>query len=245
VLNDLKVYVGYDAREDEAWEVCRHSIQIRSPSTQVCAIRQNQVRDLGLYNRAEDSNASTDFSLTRFLAPYLAAHDGWTIFADCDFVFTADITNCLDGLDAQKAVHVVKHIYEPHYQNKMDGKPQHAYPRKNWSSFMIFNGSHPTTKRLTPEYVNNASPADLHRFAWTNDEAEIGSLDVKWNFLVGEYPKPSQLPYAIHFTNGGPWFSEWQNVDYADIWKSERDSYKACKARGLAKDPDEMRNLAT
>jgi hypothetical protein len=37
------------------------------------------------------TGAATEFSLTRFLTPYLADSDGWVLFVDCDFLFTTDI----------------------------------------------------------------------------------------------------------------------------------------------------------
>ncbi|TAN10704.1 MAG: glycosyltransferase, partial [Rhizobiaceae bacterium] len=36
------------------------------------------------------------------------------------------------------------------------------------------------------------------------------------------------LPNAVHYTSGGPWFKNWQDVAYADLWKKE----------ALAIDPD-------
>jgi hypothetical protein len=53
----------------------------------------------------------------------------------------------------------------------------------------------------------------------------IGALDLDWNFLEGEYPKPLRTPRVIHYTNGGPWFEEWRNCGYADLWLHERDLY--------------------
>jgi len=81
-------------------------------------------------------------------------------------------------------------------------------------------------KALTPAVVNSESPAYLHRFKWIPDDNLIGALPLSWNFLEGEYPKPETTPNAIHFTNGGPWFSNWQNVDYADLWLAERKLYQ-------------------
>jgi lipopolysaccharide biosynthesis glycosyltransferase len=218
-----KVYVGYDSREDIAWRVCRNSLlrHCKRP-LDVYPLKQQTIRELGLYTRAVDPKATTEFSLTRFLSPYLAASKGWAVFVDCDFLFTGDIYELLDSLDPNKAVHVVQHDYEPSQTIKMDGKQQTIYPRKNWSSFMVFNGAHPAIASLTPETVNSQTPAYLHRLTWAPDEA-IGSLDREWNFLVGEYPKPGKTPKAIHFTNGGPWFENWQGVDYADLWWAEHD----------------------
>lgn len=223
-MSMLKVYVGYDSREDIAWQVCRHSLlRHASVAVPVHPLKLTTLCELGLYTRPVDAAASTEFSLTRFLTPHLAAHDGWSLFVDCDFLFTRDLLTVLEGLDPSKAAYVVQHDYTPSQSIKMDGKSQTVYPRKNWSSFILFNGAHPDVKALTPEVVNTASPAFLHRFSWIHDDNDIGALDLTWNFLEGEYPVPGTPPAAIHYTNGGPWFENWQNVAFADLWLAERD----------------------
>ena len=225
----FKVFIGYDTREDIAYQVARHSL-LRHTSHQVSVhpIRQAAVRELGLYTRPVDATATTEFSLTRFLTPYLAAQDhGWVLFTDCDFLFTTDIARVLEGLDPAKAVYVVQHEYQPAHDIKMDGQKQTRYPRKNWSSFILFNMAHPDVRALTPEVVNAASPAYLHRFQWVADDSHIGALDLDWNFLEGEYPRPETTPRVIHYTNGGPWFAEWQSVDFADLWLAEEAAYRA------------------
>jgi lipopolysaccharide biosynthesis glycosyltransferase len=183
------------------------------------------LRELGLYTRPVDPGASTEFSLTRFLTPYLAAQGGWVIFCDCDFLFTIDVRKVFEGLDPTKAVYCVQHEYTPAYNVKMDGKAQASYPRKNWSSFMIFNCDHPDVRTLTPEVINSATAAYLHRLEWVSSDSDIGALDLDWNFLGGEYPKPNYTPRVIHYTNGGPWFDKWQNCDFADLWVQERDLF--------------------
>jgi len=222
----VKVFVGYDSREDIAWQVCRHSLLRHSDSkVDVVPLRQTVLRELGLYTRQMDKGASTEFSLTRFLTPYLAAQRGWVIFCDCDFLFTTDVRNVLHDLDPSKALYCVQHDYTPTYPMKMDGKRQESYPRKNWSSFIIFNCDHPDVRSLTPAVVNAASPAYLHRFEWVRNDDAIGSLELDWNFLEGEYPRPLKTPRVIHYTNGGPWFEEWRDCGYADLWLHERDLY--------------------
>lgn len=224
----LKIFVGYDSREDIAWEVCRHSlIRHAKLDVDVIPLRQNSLRELGIYTRPFDSTSSTEFSLTRFLTPYLASDSEWVVFCDCDFLFTVDINTVLDGLDPSKAVYVVKHDYTPAHKIKMDGKQQTSYPRKNWSSFMVLNCNHPDVKALTPRIVNTESPAFLHRFEWIGDDRAIGALNLDWNFLEGEYPRPDDTPRVIHYTNGGPWFEEWRDVEYADLWLAECDLYFA------------------
>jgi hypothetical protein len=221
-----KIFVGYDSREDIAWEVCRHSLQRHAnDDLTVIPIRQEALRELGLYTRPFDKRSSTEFSITRFLTPFLAAQSGWTAFCDCDFLFTTDIRRVFDGLDDRKAVYCVQHNYTPAHTIKMDGKEQAAYPRKNWSSFILFNCDHPDVRALTPAVVNSAEPAFLHRFEWVRDSAAIGALDLEWNFLVGEYPRPNATPRVLHYTVGGPWFDDWQDCDFADLWLRERDLY--------------------
>jgi hypothetical protein len=61
---------------------------------------------------------------------------------------------------------------------------------------------------------------------WAKDE-DIGSLPVTWNWLEGWNEKPAQgTPNVVHFTRGGPWFPEWQNVDYGDLWRQEEAALK-------------------
>jgi lipopolysaccharide biosynthesis glycosyltransferase len=231
--NALKVFVGYDSREDIAWQVCRHSMaRHASGAISIHPIRQTVMRELGLYTRPFDTNSSTEFSLTRFLTPYLAAANGWAVFCDCDFLFTGDINEVLEGTSADKAVYVVQHDYEPKRDIKMDGKAQTVYPRKNWSSFILFNLDHPDVRALTPDVVNNSPASYLHRFEWIRDQSHIGALDLRWNFLEGEYPRPDTAPTAIHYTNGGPWFEECRNVDFGDMWTAEAEliSAESCAA---------------
>jgi hypothetical protein len=133
-------------------------------------------------------------------------------------------------MDPALAVACVQHDYKPKETTKMDGVPQSTYPRKNWSSFMLFNCAHPSTRKLTPELVNRESGAYLHRMQWAED-AEIGALPTGWNWLEGWNDKPAEgYPQAVHYTRGGPWFAKWQDVDYAAEWLAEAE---ACRAEGL------------
>ena len=101
---------------------------------------------------------------------------------------------------------------------KMDGQVQTQYPRKNWSSMVLWNCGHPSNQQVTPEMVNTKKSRTMHRFAWLKDE-EIGSVSHEWNWLEGSYKEPQDgKPKAIHFTEGGPWFANCQDVDYADLW---------------------------
>ena len=100
----------------------------------------------------------------------------------------------------------------------MDGVAQHRAYRKNWASFILFNNSHPKNKRLTTEFLNNHRPGlDFHQLRWLDDE-DIGALPLEWNCLDDYYYLEN--PKAIHYTDGGPWFDNYKETMYSDIWKS-------------------------
>lgn len=220
----LSVYVGYDSREDIAWQVCEHSIATRTnmANVKIEKLVQPELRAKGVYWREVDQLASTEFSLTRFLTPHLAGFKGFAVFVDCDFLFVTDIQQVLSEIDKTKAVSVVQHDYRPTETIKMDQQKQLPYPRKNWSSFMVFNCDHPSVKALTQEVVNTATPLFLHRFEWLRDD-EIGSLDKGWNYLEGWYPNTYDKLKAVHYTRGGPWFDNMKNCDFAKEWLDEKD----------------------
>lgn len=217
-LDNIPVYIGYDSREDIAYKVCSYSILKHNSSATITALRQADLRRQGIYNRAVDSKSSTEFTFTRFLVPYMQNYQGWAVFCDCDFVWDVDIAELMKQADDRYAVMVVKHNHTPENKIKMDGQEQTQYPRKNWSSCILWNCAHPSNQQVTPDLVNSTTGSFLHRFQWLNDN-EIGSLDTKWNFLVGwNNEKTSGKPYVYHWTEGGPWFSNYMNCEYADVW---------------------------
>lgn len=231
----FKIFIGYDPREDTAFEVCRHSLLKRSSiPIEIHPIKQSDLRQKGLYWRERGKLESTEFSFTRFLTPHLAGYQGWAMFVDCDFLYLGDIKELRDLCnDENLAVMCVQHDYAPKETTKMDGAVQTVYPRKNWSSMVLYNCGHPKNKVLTPEVVNSESGAFLHRFMWLEDH-EIGSVPFVWNFLVGHNrvveDNPETFPKAIHYTLGGPWFEAWKDCEFGDLWLKELDDYKKSKA---------------
>ena len=229
-MNNLNIYVGYDSKEDIAYRVCKYSILKRSKSNiKITSLKLYELVAKNLYKRDIDPLASTEFTYSRFLVPFLNNYNGWAIFCDCDFIFLNDISKITENLDDSKAVYCVKHDYTPKEKHKMDGQKQTIYPRKNWSSFILFNCAHPKNKMLSTDLVNSESGAFLHQFKWL-DDSEIGSLDERWNWLEGWTSNHSnKTPYAVHYTRGGPWFQEWQDVEFASEWLTERDEYLSKK----------------
>ena len=218
--NNLKVFIGWDSREDEAYKVARSSILRHNPNVEVYPLKLYELKAASLYARPADTAGSTEFTISRFLAPALCYYEGYSLFMDCDVVATTDITKIMDEADLTKTVNCVQHDYESFDSSvitdvKMDGKVQSHYPRKNWSSVMLFNNA--KCEMLTPGYVNSATPKELHRMEWANED--IGELHHRWNYLAGYYNDDDHS--LIHWTDGGPWFENYRDCPLNEIWYNE------------------------
>ncbi|HEY9503581.1 MAG TPA: hypothetical protein VIR01_18225, partial [Pyrinomonadaceae bacterium] len=191
-MRPLKVYIGYDQRESEAYDVAvdsllRHAsrpvsitkLDIRLLEKHRLMRRPITRKDGRMWDTISCAPQSTEFAASRFLPPLLA-QNGLALFTDCDVVFLRDIYDMVREIEREaKALYVVKHDYRPTYREKMDGQIQTEYPRKNWSSVMLFDCDHPGNQRLNLDLVNTLPGRDLHRFCWLTD-GEIGSLDGGW-----------------------------------------------------------------
>lgn len=233
----LRVYIGFDSREGVAYDVAKASLLERaSQPVVVTPLNLQRLQASGLSERPyrifrnsvwdviSDAPVSTEFANTRFLVPLLA-QTGWALFTDCDVVFLSDIASLFRHADPRYAVMCVKHEHQPAEETKMDGCVQTSYPRKNWSSVMLFNCDHPAHQHLTLNRINNAPGRDLHAFNWLKDD-EIGELPNEWNWLVGVQPKPLN-PKIAHFTLGGPWLPEWKASEHDELWLDCQSRYAA------------------
>jgi len=223
----FQVFIGYDYRESIAYSVLSHSIQRRaSEPVSITPLDLNQLKSI--YQRERNPLQSTDFSFTRFLTPYLSNYEGWSVFMDCDMIVLDDIKNLFTLADDRYAVMVVKHTHIPKEEVKFLGAPQSKYEKKNWSSVVLFNNA--KCKALTPEYVNTATGLELHQFKWLNDDNLIGELPQKWNHLVS-YNEPMDNASLVHFTIGGPYFTEYRDCEYSEEWLKEKQSMENCEQR--------------
>ena len=214
----LSVYIGYDPKESAAFYTLAHSILRRaSIPVAIAPLMRTQLKDI--YTRERGPTESTEFSMTRFLVPHLSGYAGWSVFMDCDMLCLADIGELAARIDRQpdKAVLVCKHDYVPRTERKFLDQVQTKYPRKNWSSLMVFNNAR--CRALTVDYVNSAPGLELHRFNWTEDRL-IGEIPLEWNWLVGEYDH-SPKAKIVHYTLGGPYFDAYRDCDYASEWFAE------------------------
>jgi len=220
----VRIYIGYDKAEDVAFKTACRSLALYTNILPE-PLDSERLRSVGLLRRQIDkrgqmydftSNApcSTEFAVSRFLVPIIC-QSGWALFTDCDVVFMGNPKKLLEYADTEKAVMVVKHSHKGE-GTKMGGMVQTSYPRKNWSSVMLFNCDHPANRRLSLQDVNDRPGRDLHAFYWLHD-SEIGELPAEWNWLVGVQEKPV-VPKIAHFTNGGPWIQGWVPSEHDNIW---------------------------
>ena len=219
MTSPIRVFIGFDPREDVAFSVLAHSIHRNA--SQPVSITPVMLSQLGqVYRRARNPLQSTEFSFSRFLTPYLCGYEGWAIFMDCDMLVLDDIAKLWAMRDERYAVQVVKHVHVPKEDVKFLGAVQTRYEKKNWSSVMLMNCAR--CDALTPEYVNQASGLELHQFKWLANDALIGEIPSRWNHLVG-YDAPRRDAALVHYTIGGPYFAEYADCEYAAEWREERD----------------------
>jgi len=213
IKKKINLFVGFDPREAVAYHVfCSSIIQNTSVPVQITPLVLSQLQE---FNERHDDR-SNDFVYSRFLTPYLSDFKGWAIFADGDMICQGDLKELIDMADPSKAVMVVKHDYQTKATQKYLGNINENYPRKNWSSVILWNCDHPKHKILTPDFVSKQTGKFLHRFSWLDDQ-DIGELPLEWNWLASEY-RVNREAKLIHFTLGTPCFKDYKNSDMADIW---------------------------
>lgn len=197
----IRVFLGFDQREAIAYHTCCQSIiEKASDPVQFIPLAKNMLGDF-------DSDGSNAFTISRYLVPSLCGWEGWAIFLDGDMTVNVDIAELWGWQNtySDKAVALVQHDYQTKHPRKYIGSslesPNVSYPRKNWSSVVLWNCAHPDNRVLDAEYIRSTSPSFLHRFSWL-DQSAIGALTMDWNYLVGEQAPSSA--FIRHFTLGIP-----------------------------------------
>lgn len=212
----LNIFIGYDSREKIAFHVLSQSI-IANSTIPVKITPINLINIKKFYRRPKSKLHSTEFSISRFLTPYLSSFKGFSLYLDCDFIMLGDVSKLLKIIskNKNKAVWCVKHKkYLPKDKVKFLREKQIPYAKKNWSSFMIFNNK--KCKILNPKLVSKASGLYLHQFKWIKENL-IGSLPSNWNILVGEQKIPKVIN-ALHYTLGGPYFKKHSKCTGSSYW---------------------------
>jgi lipopolysaccharide biosynthesis glycosyltransferase len=227
-MRPIPIFIGYDPREAIAFHVCANSI-IRHASVPVSII------PLALTTFKDYTETHTDgsnqFIYSRFLVPHLMEFSGHAIFMDGDMIVRGDIAELWKLRDLSKDVQVVKHDYKTKMPIKYLGAKNEDYPRKNWSSVMLFNCNNFPTKKLTPEYIQKSTGAHLHRFEWT-DDSRVGELPPEWNWLPDEYGE-NKAAKLLHYTLGTPCFHDFADTPQGSEWHRERILTEYCQQRDI------------
>ena len=227
-MKPIPVFIGYDPREAIAFHVCANSI-IRQASQPVCIVplALNLFQD---YTETH-TDGSNQFIYSRFLVPHLTEFTGWAIFIDGDMIVRGDIAELWNMQNPYNDVLVVKHDYKTRMPVKYLGAKNEDYPRKNWSSVILWNCNSFPNRKLTPEFIQRATGSELHRFTWIDDD-RIGELPPEWNWLPDEYGvnKNAKL---LHYTLGTPCFQEFADTPQGDEWHRERILTEYCLQRTM------------
>ncbi len=223
----IPIFIGYDAREAIAFHVCSNSL-LRL-ATEPLAITPLALQNLRQYQECH-ADGSNQFIYSRFLIPSLMDWKGWALFIDGDMIVREDIAKLWAMRDDRKAVMCVHHHYKTKASTKYLGARNENYPRKNWSSVVLWNCAHPKNQTLTPDFIQHATGAQLHRFTWLEDN-DIGQLPIEWNWLPDEFgPHPGAK--LLHWTLGTPCFQDYAQAPMSEEWHMEHartlhaDSYK-------------------
>jgi len=229
----FRVFMGYDSHEDIVFQIAKFSMLRRSSiPLDICPLRRSELTARNVYRKTQDPKQSTEFTYLRFLIPYLSGYKGWALFADDDFLWLSDVSKLVDMCDDRYAVMVVKHKTMSTCNSKLAGCKQEPYPRKNWSSMILWNCGHPANACLDLDMITKEGGAYLHRFAWIKDDDLIGEVPFTWNFLIDWYDVSDVKGYpevkadAVHYTDGGPYFPDYRTVDYSQEWLDELKEYE-------------------
>jgi hypothetical protein len=199
----LQVFIGYDPRQDDSYNVSQHSILIRT-------LKPVAIVPLVIETLPIKRQGLTPFTWSRFLVPYLSGYKGISIFLDADILLQHDINELNEEVKKLASDGVVPAVSVVKGMHKFE-----------WASMMVFNCEHPDNAVLTPEYIEKTNDR-LHLISWTES---IGEISSEWNHLVG-YDKPWQQSSEkkiklIHYTQGVPAWVETADCEFSAEWEKE------------------------
>ncbi|MGA0825485.1 MAG: glycosyltransferase, partial [Burkholderiaceae bacterium] len=144
----ISLAIGFDQREAISYHVFCQSILEKS--SQPVAFTPLVLTGLASLYKETHKDASNSFVYSRFLTPFIFGYSGWAIYADSDMVCQRDISELWNLRNDRYAVMVVPHDYKTKHGRKYLGNVNQDYPRKNWSSLILWNCGHPKHQKLTP-----------------------------------------------------------------------------------------------
>jgi lipopolysaccharide biosynthesis glycosyltransferase len=212
----LHIYVGYDGKVEPVafFAFVQSVIEKATIPVTFCPLAINTLQGY----KETHTDGSNAFIYSRFLVPHLMNYQGLALFVDGDMICRHDVAELLElyEKEPEKAVWVVKHDYKTKHPVKYLGAKNEDYPRKNWSSVVLWNCGAWRNKDLTPELIMESTGSYLHRFSWLPDNL-IGELPKEWNWLVTEYEFNPEAK-IVHYTLGTPCFKDYQYTDYSNEW---------------------------
>lgn len=218
-MEKIKIFMGFDRpNRIPAYVLADSILENSSIPVEFFFLHKGTIKDV--FTRAKGEYDSTEFSISRFLVPYLSDYKGWSVFIDNDMLVEGDVAELKALMNGDFTVRCTKHNQVVENDTKFLGEKQTKYNMKNWTSVMMFNNE--KCKALTPEYVNTAPGLDLHQFKWLdNVDTEIGEIPLEWNYLcdvksIGQ--ENITEPKLIHYTEGGPYFKATPNCEFAENW---------------------------
>ena len=140
IIYMIKIFIGYDKREIVAYHVLSQSI-IKYAKCPISITPLKLEHFSKFYKRKKRKKDSTEFSISRFLTPYLSSFSGYSIYMDCDMLLRDNIAKVFKYIEKNKnkTLWCVKHNHQVKDSKKFLNEKQLKYSKKNWSSFMIFN----------------------------------------------------------------------------------------------------------
>lgn len=186
-----RIFIGVDARQPVAYNVLQWSLQWgakRPIIVQPILLRQlPQGIPRGL----------TDFSLSRYLVPWLCGFKGRALFMDADMVATHDTD--------------INELFDLMENEFFDVAMNTELPRFEWPSMMLFDC--PAFEHITPETLSSIKNPLADR--------TIESFPSQWNRMVitGGDGKDADHAKILHFTQGLPCFFETRNTPGASQWE--------------------------
>lgn len=211
----LTIFCGFDSREAIGYHVFCASVLHRASIPVSFSPLRIRTSDQG----------TNQFTVSRFLVPYLMGYKGTAVFADAaDMICLADVAELEQQLkDVKNPVGLVKHDYKTRHKIKYVGtdmqSPNVDYERKNWASLMLMDCENPAWKSVTPKSLNTWSMIDLLKFKFL-DNSEITEIPDCWNRLVDE-GQSIEGAKILHWTAGIPGFKHYADAPGADLWRKE------------------------